>query len=239
MQRVDGRANSDPRKTHISTNIQEYAEGSVLIEVGSTKIICAVSIEPTVPLFLRSTGKGWITAEYSMLPRSTHTRTNRESVDRPKGRSQEIQRLIGRSLRAITDLSLIGEKTIYIDCDVLQADGGTRTAAITGSYVALQYAIDKMIQNNVIESNPLKSQLAAISVGIVEDEILLDLCYEEDSKADVDMNVVMTNNHEIVEIQGTAEKKPFSINTTNELINLAVKGIDYLFEIQKTTLINI
>ena len=239
MQRVDGRANSDPRKTHISTNIQEYAEGSVLIEVGSTKIICAVSIEPTVPLFLRSTGKGWITAEYSMLPRSTHTRTNRESVDRPKGRSQEIQRLIGRSLRAITDLSLIGEKTIYIDCDVLQADGGTRTAAITGSYVALQYAIDKMIQNNVIESNPLKSQLAAISVGIVEDEILLDLCYEEDSKADVDMNVVMTNNHEIVEIQGTAEKKPFSITTTNKLINLAVKGIDYLFEIQKATLTNI
>jgi ribonuclease PH len=174
-----------------------------------------------------------------MLPRSTHTRTNRESVDRPKGRSQEIQRLIGRSLRAITDLSLIGEKTIYIDCDVLQADGGTRTAAITGSYVALQHAIDKMIQNNIIENNPIKSQLAAISVGIVEDEILLDLCYEEDSKADVDMNVVMTNNHEIVEIQGTAEKKPFSINTTNELINLAVKGIDYLFEIQKTTLINI
>ncbi|MFL2627081.1 MAG: ribonuclease PH [Dehalococcoidia bacterium] len=238
MERKDGRGANEPRKTQISHNIQEYAEGSVLIEVGSTKIICAVSIENTVPTFLRSTGKGWITAEYSMLPRSTHTRTQRESSNRPKGRSQEIQRLIGRSLRAITDLTIIGERTIYIDCDVLQADGGTRTAAITGSYVAICKAFDKMILEKDLEQNPLKSQLAAISVGIVKNNILLDLCYEEDSIADVDMNIVMTNNHEIIEIQGTAEQSPFSINTANEMIKLGASGIDYLVDIQNKALTN-
>ncbi len=238
MLRKDGRSNKEPRKTNILHNIQEYAEGSVLIEVGATKIICAVSIENTVPLFLRSTGKGWITAEYSMLPRSTHTRTQRESSSRPKGRSQEIQRLIGRSLRAITDLSMIGERTIYIDCDVLQADGGTRTAAITGSYVALQKAFSKMILEKTLEYSPLKSQLAAVSVGIVSDNLLLDLCYEEDSIADVDMNIVMTHKHEIIEIQGTAEQAPFSIDTANEMIQLGAKGIDYLVDIQNTALTN-
>ncbi len=238
MERKDGRGANEPRKTQILHNIQEYAEGSVLIEVGSTKIICAVSIENTVPTFLRSTGKGWITAEYSMLPRSTHTRTQRESSNRPKGRSQEIQRLIGRSLRAITDLTMIGERTIYIDCDVLQADGGTRTAAITGSYVAICKAFDKMILEKDLEQNPLKSQLAAISVGIVKNNILLDLCYEEDSIADVDMNIVMTNNHEIIEIQGTAEQSPFSINTANEMIKLGASGIDYLVDIQNKALTN-
>jgi len=238
VKRKDGRGAKEPRKTKISHNIQEYAEGSVLIEVGSTKIICAVSIENTVPIFLRSTGKGWITAEYSMLPRSTHTRTQRESNNRPKGRSQEIQRLIGRSLRAITDLTMIGERTIYIDCDVLQADGGTRTAAITGSYVALCKAFDKMLLEKNLEQNPLKSQLAAISVGIVQNNILLDLCYEEDSIAEVDMNIVMTNNHEIIEIQGTAEQSPFSINTANEMIKLGASGIDYLVDIQNKALTN-
>jgi len=238
VERKDGRGANEPRKTQILHNIQEYAEGSVLIEVGSTKIICAVSIENTVPAFLRSTGKGWITAEYSMLPRSTHTRTQRESSNRPKGRSQEIQRLIGRSLRAITDLTMIGERTIYIDCDVLQADGGTRTAAITGSYVAICKAFDKMILEKDLEQNPLKSQLAAISVGIVKNNILLDLCYEEDSIADVDMNIVMTNNHEIIEIQGTAEQSPFSINTANEMIKLGASGIDYLVDIQNKALTN-
>ena len=185
---------------------------------------------------MRSTGKGWITAEYSMLPRSTHTRTQRESSNRPKGRSQEIQRLIGRSLRSITDLSIIGERTIYIDCDVLQADGGTRTAAITGSYVALHQAFDKMVLEKTIEQNPLKSQLAAISVGIVDGDILLDLCYEEDSIADVDMNIIMTKNHDIVEIQGTAEQAPFSISTANEMIKTASSGIDYLVDVQNRAL---
>ena len=237
MKRIDGRSNLDIRDTKFTIGYQPFAEGSVLVEMGDTKVICSASIEEKVPGWLRGANKGWVTAEYSMLPRSTLSRTNRESRGGSvKGRYQEIQRLIGRSLRSITDLSIIGERTIYIDCDVLQADGGTRTAAITGSYVALHQAFDKMVLEKTIEQNPLKSQLAAISVGIVDGDILLDLCYEEDSIADVDMNIIMTKNHDIVEIQGTAEQAPFSISTANEMIKTASSGIDYLVDVQNRAL---
>ena len=239
MVRKDGRGAEEPREAKISHNIQEYAEGSVLIEVGATKIICAVSIENTVPLFLRSTGKGWITAEYSMLPRSTHTRTQRESSNRPKGRSQEIQRLIGRSLRSITDLSIIGERTIYIDCDVLQADGGTRTASITGAYIAVIDAINSFrdeLPNPKL--SPLRDSLAAVSVGIVAGKAYLDLDYELDYAAEVDMNVVMTGKGQFVEIQGTGEESTFSEAQLGELLMLAKKGIRQLTKIQKDSLQN-
>ena len=237
MQRIDGRANDELRLVSISLGCQAYAEGSALIELGQTKVLCAVSIEDRIPNFLRGEGTGWVTAEYAMLPRSTHTRTPRSlSPERVAGRNQEIQRLIGRSLRAATDLYALGERTFTIDCDVLQADGGTRTAAITGAYVALFQALHNLKKQGVLSSIPLKSAVAATSVGIVDREELLDLCYEEDHRAAVDFNAVMTDKGNFVEIQGTAEGKPFSKGTMDILLSLAERGINRLFEIQKASL---
>jgi len=215
----------------------KHAEGSVLIEIGDTKVICSASVEERVPQFLRNTGKGWITAEYSMLPRSTHTRTSRDSLTgRGSGRSFEIQRLIGRSLRSVADLNGFGERTVWIDCDVIQADGGTRTASITGAYVALVDAFRKMVKNGMIEKDPLKDSVAAISVGKVAGKALLDLNYEEDSSAEVDMNVVMTGRGKFVEIQGTGEEAVFTKREMDELTALAQKGIRELTRIQKKCL---
>jgi ribonuclease PH len=225
------------RPVKITRNYMKHAEGSVLIEMGDTKVICSASIEERVPPFLRNTGKGWITAEYSMLPRSTHTRTSRDSLTgRGSGRAFEIQRLIGRSLRSVTDLSGFGERTIWIDCDVIQADGGTRTASITGAYVALVDAFRKMVKDGWIEKIPINGSVAAISVGKVNGKALLDLNYEEDSRADVDMNVVMTGDGKFVEIQGTAEENVFTKREMDELISIAQKGIKELTRIQKKVL---
>ena len=215
----------------------KHAEGSVLIEMGDTKVICSASVEERVPQFLRNTGRGWITAEYSMLPRSTHTRTSRDSLTgRGNGRAFEIQRLIGRSLRSITDLNGFGERTIWIDCDVIQADGGTRTASITGAYVALVDAFRKMVKEGIIEKVPVKDSVAAISVGKVEGQVLLDLNYKEDSRAEVDMNVVMTGSGEFVEIQGTAEEAVFTKKEMDKLTKMAQKGIKKLTRIQRKVL---
>src|SRR6056297_405146 len=235
--RVDGRNNDEIRETEIERDFTKYAEGSVLVSTGDTKVICTVSVEDSVPYFLRGQNKGWLTAEYSLLPRSTQTRTIREAAKgKRSGRTREIQRLIGRSLRAIIDLDKIGERTIWIDCDVIQADGGTRTASITGAYVALVDAIDYLIEEEELEESPLKGFMAATSVGIVDDELLLDLCYLEDSQAQVDMNIVMTEDKRVVEIQGTAEEAPFSRQQMDKLIDLAAKGIDELVKIQKKSL---
>ena len=237
MKRLDGRGSKALRPVKIRRNYLKHAEGSVLIEVGDTKVICSASVEERVPPFLRNTGKGWVTAEYSMLPRSTHTRTSRDSLTgRGGGRAFEIQRLIGRSLRSVTDLSAFGEKTIWIDCDVIQADGGTRTASITGAYVALVDAFQKMVRNGSIEKVPVKDSVAGISVGKVEGEVLLDLNYEEDSKAEVDMNVVMTGSGKFVEIQGTAEGGVFTKKEMDELMVIAQNGIKVLTRIQKKSL---
>ncbi len=234
MSRVDGRAPDEPRKVKITPGYQAYAEGSVLIDVGQTRVLCAVSVEDRVPPFLRGGGSGWITAEYNMLPRSTLTRTPRESSTRtPRGRTQEIQRLIGRSLRAATDLEALGEKTLTVDCDVIQADGGTRTAAITGSYVALYQAFLAMLRNGQLSSIPLRSAVSAISVGIVEGGLLLDLCYEEDFRAEADFNIVKTDADEFVEVQGAAEKHPFSKAMMDGVLEMAHKGTQYLFEVQQ------
>jgi len=233
--RLDGRANDELRPVRIIPGFQHYAEGSALIELGKTKVICAVSVEDRVPAFLRGEGQGWITAEYAMLPRSTSTRTPREE-GRVGGRSHEIQRLIGRSLRAVTDLDALGERTLVVDCDVLQADGGTRTAAITGSYVALVQALNTLKEMGYIASLPIKSAVAATSVGIVAGELLLDLCYDEDSWAEVDFNVVMTSEGQFVEIQGTAEMSPFSKESIDSLLSLAERGIARLFEAQKAAI---
>lgn len=215
----------------------KHAEGSVLIEMGDTKVICSASVEERVPQFLRNTGRGWITAEYSMLPRSTHTRTSRDSLTgRGNGRAFEIQRLIGRSLRSVTDLRGFGEKTIWIDCDVIQADGGTRTASITGAYVALVDAFRKMVKDGVIEKVPVKDSVAAISVGKVGGKVLLDLNYEEDSGAEVDMNVVMTGSGNFVEIQGTAEEAVFTKEEMDELTRIAQRGIKEMTRLQKKAL---
>jgi ribonuclease PH len=237
MKRSDGRGPKAMRPVKITRNYMKHAEGSVLIEMGDTKVICSASIEERVPPFLRNTGKGWITAEYSMLPRSTHTRTSRDSLTgRGSGRAFEIQRLIGRSLRSVTDLGGFGERTIWIDCDVIQADGGTRTASITGAYVALVDAFRKMVKDGRIEKIPNNGSVAAISVGRVNGKALLDLNYEEDSGADVDMNVVMTGDGKFVEIQGTAEEIVFTKREMDELISIAQKGIKALTRIQKKVL---
>ncbi len=237
MKRADGRGWDELRPVKITPRFQSFAEGSALIELGKTRVLCSVSVEERVPAFLRGEGGGWITAEYSMLPRSTVTRTPRDSsLGRVAGRNQEIQRLIGRSLRAVTDLSALGERTLIIDCDVLQADGGTRTAAITGAYVALQQALQTLANMGVISSIPLKSAVAATSVGIVRSYRLLDLCYDEDFNAEVDFNVVMTSQGEFVEVQGTAEGKPFTKETIDALLSLAEKGIKELFQIQQAVL---
>jgi ribonuclease PH len=237
VKRADGRAWDELRPVKITPGYQSFAEGSTLIELGKTMVLCSVSVDEKVPSFLRGGGNGWITAEYGMLPRSTVSRTPREaSLGRVAGRSQEIQRLIGRSLRAITDLTALGERTLIIDCDVLQADGGTRTAAITGAYAALHQALQTLTNMGVISSIPLKSAVAATSVGIVHGYQLLDLCYDEDCDAAVDFNVVMTSKGEFVEVQGTAEGKPFTKETIDSLLSLAEKGIKQLFQIQQDAL---
>ena len=234
--RIDGRRNDQLRPVIITRNYTRYAEGSILIETGNTIVICNVSIEEGVPYFLRGQNSGWLTAEYSLLPRSTHTRTVRDAArGKIGGRTREIQRLIGRSLRSIIDLEKIGERTIWIDCDVIQADGGTRTAAITGAYVALVDAVNYMLAEKQIDKSPLKGFLAATSVGIVKDQLLLDLCYTEDVIAQVDMNVVMTEEGKVIEIQGTAETSPFSRDKLNILLDLAEKGIRELVAAQKNS----
>ena len=232
MIRKDGRANNELRPVKITTGFQPYAEGSALITLGNTKVICAISLENRVPAFLKGKGRGWITAEYGMLPRSTTTRISRED-SRNGGRTREIQRLIGRSLRAVVDLDALGEHMLMVDCDVLQADGGTRTAAITGSYVALVQALNTLKAKEIISSNPIKSAVAATSVGVVAGEELLDLCYDEDSWAEVDFNVVMTSEGKFVEVQGTAEENPFTKQTIDTVLALAEKGINHLFTVQK------
>jgi ribonuclease PH len=237
MKRVDGRTSDELRPINIILGYQAFAEGSALIELGRTRVLCSVSVEDRVPNFLKGQGTGWVTAEYAMLPRSTLTRTPRNiSPERQAGRNQEIQRLIGRSLRAVTDLTVLGERTFTVDCDVLQADGGTRTAAITGGYVALYTALHNLVKQGTLKSIPLKGGVAATSVGVVGREALLDLCYEEDYKAEVDFNVVMTDKGEFVELQGTAEGRPFPKQMIDILLSLAEKGIRQLFKIQKLTL---
>lgn len=235
--RTDGRKIDQLRDVKITRNYTKFAEGSVLVETGDTMVLCNVSIEDSVPYFLRGQNTGWLTAEYSLLPRATQERNIREAAKRKlSGRTQEIQRLIGRSLRAVVDLDKMGERTIWVDCDVLQADGGTRTAAITGAYVALVDAINYLISENKLEESPLNGFMAATSVGIVDGEPMLDLCYEEDFKAQVDMNIAMTEKGKIIEIQGTAEEKPFSRDELDALYDLAEKGIRELIEEQKLSL---
>ena len=235
--RLDSRDVADLRPMQLHTNYLLTAEGSVLIEAGNTKVLCAATVEDVVPSFLRNSGRGWVTAEYSMLPRATAQRTSREvSKGRPSGRTMEIQRLIGRSLRAVVDMEALGERTVTLDCDVIQADGGTRTAAITGAYVAMCMAIAKYQQYGAIKKNPVKSQVAATSVGIVGGEAMLDLCYEEDSRAEVDMNIVMTGAGRFVELQSTAEKEAFDDDQLGALIALGKKGIHELLELQRKAL---
>jgi ribonuclease PH len=233
--RIDNRALDQLRQTKITPHFLPNAEGSALIEVGNTKVICAATVEEKVPPFLRNKGIGWVTAEYAMLPRATNTRTNRETL-RPSGRTQEIQRLIGRSLRAVVDTSLLGERQIMIDCDVLQADGGTRCASITGACVALALAVKKLLIAGKIKKNPILSEVAAVSVGMVEGVPVLDLNYAEDSTAEVDMNVVCTGSGKFIELQGTAEREPFNREQMNQMLELAEKGISQLFTIQRYAL---
>lgn len=236
--RIDGRNNNEKRETKITRNFMPYAEGSVLIETGNTKVICTATIEDRVPQFLKGKGEGWVTSEYNMLPRSTQVRKSRStSKGKVDGRTMEIQRLIGRSLRTAIDLTQLGEKTIMIDCDVLQADGGTRTASITGAFIALVDAVNSIDRNEPFKKYPIINFLSAISVGIIDDgNKILDLCYEEDSKALVDMNVVMTDTGEFVELQGTGEKSSFSRSELNELIDLAEKGNKEIILLQKEVL---
>ena len=234
MFRVDGRANDDPRTVKITPSYLAFPEGSALIEVGETKVICTASLEERIPAWRRGQGKGWVTAEYGMLPRSTLTRRPRDGEQgRVSGRTLEIQRLIGRSLRAIVDMQALGERTLVMDCDVIQADGGTRTAAITGSYVALYQAMLYMVKAGIIPSVPVIGAVAAISAGLVDGEKILDLCYDEDSRAEVDFNIVMTDGGDLVEVQGTAEERPFSRAAMEELLSLGEKGIQRNFDAQQ------
>ena len=233
MPRVDGRANDELRPVQFTRDFLKHPEGSVLIATGDTKVICTATVEEGVPGWLNGKGQGWVTAEYGMLPRSTDDRINRYKIS---GRTQEIQRLIGRSLRAAVDLSRIGENTVRIDCDVIQADGGTRTASITGAYVALSDAVRYMIDMDLISESPITGNVAAVSVGMINGETLLDLCYIEDSKADVDMNIVM-HGTEFVEVQGTAEGATFGRETMNEMLDFATKGISELIEMQNKALL--
>ncbi|KAA8730924.1 ribonuclease PH [Acinetobacter qingfengensis] len=235
--RIDQRALNQLRPVKITRNYTRYAEGSVLVEFGHTKVLCTASIDNSVPRFLKGQGQGWVTAEYGMLPRSTHTRSDREAArGKQSGRTQEIQRLIGRSLRAMIDLKKLGENTITIDCDVIQADGGTRTASITGAAVALVDAVNVLLEQKKIKHDPLKGLIAAVSVGVFEGEALLDLCYEEDSNCETDLNVVMTQKGEFIEIQGTAEEKPFSREQANQMLALAEEGIQQLIAAQQKAL---
>jgi len=235
--RFDGRAADSLRPIRITRHYLKHAEGSVLIEFGDTKVICTASVEESVPPFLRGKGSGWVTAEYAMLPRATHTRSVRESTrGKVGGRTHEIQRLIGRSLRAVTDLPRLGERSIHIDCDVIQADGGTRTASITGAYLALADALSQLVGKGLIAASPLREAVAAVSVGIVGGEPLLDLNYREDSAAEVDMNFVMTASDRFVEVQGTAESEPFTVAQLDALRELAMGGIRQLFALQREAL---
>jgi ribonuclease PH len=237
MERFEGRKYDELRQVKITPYYIKHPEGSVLIEMGETKVICSATIEDKVPPFLKGQNKGWVTAEYAMLPRATQTRNQREAVrGKISGRTNEIQRLIGRSLRAVVDLEKLGERTIILDCDVIQADGGTRTASITGSFVALMLALNKMVQKGDLQENPIRDWLVAVSVGKVADQVFLDLDYEEDSRAIVDMNVVMTGKGHFVEIQGTAEGYPFTREELNDFLNLAFKGTSELIAVQKKVL---
>lgn len=232
--RSDNRKPDEMRLVEISTGYLQTAEGSCLISVGNTRVLCAASVEDTVPPFLRNSGKGWVTAEYAMLPRATSKRTPREvGKGRPSGRTHEIQRLIGRSLRAVTDMTALGERTVMLDCDVIQADGGTRTASITGAFVALSLALRQLVAFGVLKAMPVSDYVAATSVGLVRGHPMLDLCYEEDSQADVDMNVVMTGGGRFVEVQATAEHSPFDDAQMERLMALARSGISRLVELQK------
>ena len=238
--RHDGRLPLDLRPVRITCGFTKYAEGSVLVESGQTRVLCTASIEEKVPPFLRGKGVGWVTAEYAMLPRATQNRTARETNrGGPSGRTHEIQRLIGRSLRSVVDMAALGERTVTIDCDVLQADGGTRTAAITGGFVALVLAFDKLFQSGKVERPILRDFVAAVSVGIVGNRVLLDLDYSEDSAAEVDMNVVRTGDGRFVEIQGTAETEPFSHEQMNELVAAAEIGVNRLVAIQRKTIVEV
>lgn len=235
MPRIDGREANELRPVKITPGYLAYAEGSALIEEGDTRVLCAVTVEDRIPQWMRGEGRGWVTAEYSMLPRSTLTRTNRDRATN-SGRSQEISRLVGRSLRAVIDLEALGERTLTVDCDVLQADAGTRTAAITGSYVALHIALERLLRQGAFSAIPLRTEVAAISVGLVRDEVLLDLCYEEDFAADVDFNVVMTGDGNLVELQGTAEGHPFPRAMVDRILDIAAVGIEELFQHQRAVL---
>jgi ribonuclease PH len=235
--RTDGRLADELRPVRITPGFLPYAEGSALIEMGNTRVICSASVEERVPPFLRNRGTGWVTAEYAMLPRATQQRTSRETGrGGPSGRTHEIQRLIGRSLRAIVNTTLLGERTITLDCDVLQADGGTRTASITGAYVAFALACRRLVRTNKIARSPLNGEVAAISVGIVDGTPLLDLKYDEDSRAEVDMNVICTGDGRFIEVQGTAEGAPFTREEMDALLMLARQGIEHLLEAQRAAL---
>jgi len=235
--RPDGRRARELRPVEITPNYLRHAEGSALIAFGATRVLCAASVQDGVPPFLRNSGRGWVTAEYGMLPRSTHTRSDREATrGKVGGRTQEIQRLIGRSLRAVIDMTTLGERTIWIDCDVIEADGGTRTASITGAYVALALAVQGLQKSGVLTRSPLIDHVAAISVGMVDKKLCLDLAYEEDSKAEVDMNIVMTGKGKFIEVQGTAEGKPFTATQLEAMTALATEGIATLVAIQKKVL---
>ena len=237
MIRIDGRKFDQIRDVKITRNFTKYAEGSVLIEMGETKVLCTASIEEKVPPFLRNTGTGWINAEYSMLPRSTQQRKVRDSSKgKIAGRSQEIQRLIGRAIRSVVDLDKLGERTIWVDCDVIQADGGTRTTSITGAFIALVDAVNKIHKQKSFKVYPIRKFVCATSVGIVGEEKLLDLCYEEDSNAKVDMNIIGTDDGQFVEIQGTGEEAPFTRSELNEILDLGEKGIKQMIQLQKDCL---
>lgn len=235
--RTDGRAANKMRSVKLTLDYLPYAEGSVLIEVGATRVVCTASVEDRLPFFLRNSGRGWVTAEYAMLPRATQTRTQRE-VGRggPSGRTHEIQRLIGRSLRAVVDMTALGERTITLDCDVLQADGGTRTASITGAYVACALACRRLLKDKKIARNPINNEVAAVSVGILRGMPLLDLNYEEDSQAEVDMNVICTGDGRFIEVQGTAEREPFKREEMNALLALAAIGVEQIVAVQRAVL---
>ncbi|MFZ5942763.1 MAG: ribonuclease PH [Bacillota bacterium] len=237
MNRIDGRLNEELRPVKVTNNFIKYPEGSILIEMGETKVICNATIEEKVPVWLKGQEQGWITAEYSMLPRATEQRNQRESSKgKIGGRTHEIQRLVGRALRSVIDLKALGERTIWLDCDVIQADGGTRTASITGSFIALVEALKKLKEQRVLHKLPVTDWLAAVSVGKVNGQVLLDLNYSEDSAAEVDMNIVMTGKGNFVEVQGTAEEKPFSRAELDEMLKLGEKGIRDIIEIQKKVL---
>ena len=237
IKRIDGRRWDAPRPVSITVGYQRSAEGSALIEMGGTRVLCAASLEERVPAFLRGQGTGWVTAEYSMLPRATNTRSARERDNgRISGRSQEIQRLIGRSLRAVTDMAALGERTVQIDCDVIEADGGTRTASITGAYVALHQAMMLLVRQRIIRRVPLECPVAAVSVGILREQLLLDLCYAEDYEADVDFNVVMTANGGLVELQGATEAHPFPRPMVEQVLSLAARGLEPVFRAQREAL---